>query len=97
MVIDKIGNINNIIEPKKTKPVTSTVKDSRADSIQISSEGKKAAETAKLSQAVKETPDIRVDRVKEIKQRIEDGSYDFNNNEMLEMVADRIASLLLRK
>jgi len=97
MVIDKIGNINNIIEPKKTKSISSVKKDGKSDSIQISSEGKKAAETSRLNQIVKETPDIRTDRVREIKEKIKDGSYDFNNNKMLEMVADRIANLLLRR
>jgi len=97
MVIDKIGNINNIIETKKTKAVSNTNKSGKSDSIQISSEGKKAAESAKLNQIVKETPDIRADRVNDIKERINNGTYDFDNNEMLEMVADKIASFLLRQ
>ena len=96
MVIEKIGNINNISETKKSKPVTGKKEDIRSDSIQISSEGKQAAETAKLAQVVKETPDVRMDRIREIKQKINDGTYDFNDNKMLEMVADKIASFLLK-
>ncbi len=96
MVIDKIGNINNITETKKSKPVGGRKEDIKSDSIQISSEGKQAAETAKLTQVVKETPDIRIDRVREIKQKINDGTYDFNDNKMLEMVADKIASFLVK-
>ena len=96
MVIDKIGNINNISDTKKNKPVSGKKSDARSDSIQISSEGKLAAETAKNIQIIKETPDIRSERVKEIKAKIDNGTYDFDNNKMLEMVADRIANFLLR-
>jgi negative regulator of flagellin synthesis FlgM len=97
MVIDKIGNINNIIEPKKSNPVTSAKETKKKDSIQISSEAKNAAEVSKLAQIVKESSDVRVDRVKEIKEQIANGSYNFDKPEILEMVADRIASFLVRK
>lgn len=96
MVIDKIGNINNITETKKNKPVSSKNETSRGDSIHISTEGKQAAETARNIQIIKETPDIRADRVKEIKAKIDNGTYDFDNKQILEMVADKIASFLLR-
>lgn len=97
MVIDKIGNINNIVETKKTRGTSAAKEVKKNDSIQISSEGKKAAELAKLSHAVKETPDMRMDRVNEIKEKIASGTYNFNDEKILEMVADRIANFLLRK
>jgi len=97
MVIDKIGNINNIIEPKKSNPVTTAKETKKKDSVQISTEGKEAAQVSKLAQAVRETSDIRIDRVKEIKDRIANGSYDFNDSKILELVADRIVNFLLRK
>ena len=97
MVIDKIGNINNIIEPKKSNPVTSAKETKKKDSIQISSEGKKAADTSKVTHLVKESSDIRVDRVQEIKERIASGTYNFDDPKMLDKVAERIASFLMRK
>ncbi len=96
MAIDKIGNINKIIEPKKTKSVNGSKETHRNDSIQISSAGKKAADLAKVNQVVKDTPDIRAEKVADIKSRIENGTYDFNDNKILEMVADKIAGNLLR-
>ena len=96
MVIEKIGNINNISETRKGKPVSAKKEETRTDSVQISSEGKQAAETAKNIQIIKDTPDLRLDKVKDIKQRINDGTYDFNDNKVLEMVADKIANFLLR-
>ncbi len=96
MVIDKIGNINNITETKKNKAVSAKKETGKTDSIQISNEGKQAAEIAKTSQLIKETPDIRVERVKELKARIQNGTYDFDNNQMLEKVAEKIADFLLK-
>jgi len=97
MVIDKIGNINNIIESKKTK-ASSQTKDVKKpnDSLQISSEGKMAAEVSRATQIVKETPDMRIDRVNDIKERVQNGTYNFDDDSMLERVADKIAQHLLK-
>ncbi len=97
MVIDKIGTINNIVEPKKSSPSASAKVAKKNDSILISSEGKKAAEVSKISHVVKASSDIRTERVTEIKQQIAQGAYNFDKPEILEMVADRIASFLARK
>ena len=97
MVIDKISNINNIIEPKKSNPVSTAKETKKKDSVQISTEGKEAAQVSKLAQTVREVSDIRVDRVKEIKEQIANGSYNFNDSRILELVADRIVNFLLRK
>lgn len=96
-MIDKISNIASILETKKNKSVSSVNESKRNDSIQISSEAQKAAENAIVSNIVKETPDVRLDRVQEIKAKIADGSYNFDDNKILEMVADRIADSLLRR
>ncbi|HOD13854.1 MAG TPA: flagellar biosynthesis anti-sigma factor FlgM [Spirochaetota bacterium] len=97
MVIDKIGNINNIIEPKKSNPVASAKETKKKDSIEISSEGKKAADASKVAQLVKDSPDIRADRIQEIKDQIANGTYNFDDPKMLDMVADKIATFLMRK
>jgi anti-sigma28 factor (negative regulator of flagellin synthesis) len=99
MVIDKIGNINNIVEPKSTKSVSKSKEIKKNDKVEISSEAKQAAETARYIQIVKDTPDIaRAERVLEIKNQIKNGTYDkFDNDQVLEMVADRIASYLIKK
>lgn len=96
MVINKIGNVNNIVEPKKTKPSSDAKEVKKNDSIQISTEGKKAAGIAKDVQLVNLASDVRIDRVNEIKEKIANGSYDFNDSKILEMVADKIANFLLR-
>lgn len=97
MVIDKIGNINNIVETKKSNPVSGTKETKKKDIIQISTEGKLAAEVSKITQAVKDTSDLRVERVREIKEKIANGTYDFDNATVMEQAADRITSFLMRK
>ena len=99
MVIDKVGNINNIYETKKTKNVQKAGElPSGNDSVSISTEGLKAIEEAKYSQIVRQSPDVRAERVREIKAQIADGSYDKDMDEkVLSMVADKILSNLLRK
>jgi anti-sigma28 factor (negative regulator of flagellin synthesis) len=98
MVIDKIDNINNIVEPKKTKSVSKGSELKKTDSLEISTEGKQAAKIAEYTQIVKDIPDIRIDKVKTIKEQIERGTYDkFTDEKVLEMVADKIATNLLRK
>ncbi len=96
MVIEKIGNINNITDTKKSKPVSGKKEEYKSDSIQISNEGKQAADIARSAQVVKDSPDTRIERVKDIKMRIDNGTYNFDDNKMLEMVADKIANFLLR-
>jgi negative regulator of flagellin synthesis FlgM len=97
MVIDKIGNIKNIVEPKNTKSVGKTKSTGKGDSVEISSEAKKAAEQSKIAQVVKQTPDIRAERVREIKEQIANGTYDFNDDRIIDKVAEKIAMQLLRK
>ena len=59
-------------------------------------QGKKAADIAKINQLVNQASDVRIDRVKEIKAQIADGTYSFDDQKILEMVADKIANALLR-
>ena len=96
MIIDKIGNINSIAEPKKSNPISEKKEGTRGDLIEISSEGKLAAENAKNAQVIRDIPDVRVDRVKDIKTRIDNGSYNFNDNKILEMVADKIVDFIVK-
>ncbi len=97
MVIDKIGNINNIVEPRKSRNVDHTRETRKDDSVQISSEGKIAADIARQTQLVREAPDVRAERVERLREQIADGSYNFDDNRIIEMVADRIANFLLRR
>ncbi|MBP7585718.1 MAG: flagellar biosynthesis anti-sigma factor FlgM [Spirochaetes bacterium] len=98
MVIDKIGNINNIPESNRSKSVSRSRETSRNDKVEISSEAKQAAETSHYTRMVRDTSDPeRAQRVREIKDQIANGTYNFDDAHVVEMVADKIATYLLRR
>jgi negative regulator of flagellin synthesis FlgM len=58
------------------------------DSISVSDEAKEMAEVYYMKQVAAETPDVRADRVAEIKEKIKDPSY--LNDAVINSTADRI-------
>ena len=97
MMINRVGDIQNISEPKKSKPALKKDDVSRLDSASISVEGRQAAEFARNLQMVKDAPNIRMDKVRDIKDKISDGSYNFDDREIISKVAGEITSILLRE
>ena len=76
MMIDKIGGLNplnNVQNTRKTEK-SSNVR-SESDSITVSKEAEKMAEAYYLDKIAQETPDVRADRIAEVKAKIKDPSY----------------------
>jgi negative regulator of flagellin synthesis FlgM len=75
MNIHKIGHINKIF-PKEGTPQTKKTDIQRAnDSVEISNQAIRKFEEEKLINIVKQAPDIREDKVADIKARIKSGEY----------------------
>lgn len=95
-MIDKIGNIGKIYQTgnnKGAKPAHNAgIGD---DSISISKEAVKAQEVAKATIVVKQASDIRLDRVKEVREKLARGEYDNIGKEMLNQVANKIAQSIV--
>lgn len=75
-MIDKLSGVtplNNVQNTKRTQS-TGSVK-SASDSISVSKEAKEMAEAYFLNEVADETPDVRVDLVAQIKEKIKDPSY----------------------
>ena len=83
--IDAVSNKNNT--SKVTKPVNAEVK----DSIKISSDAIEMAEVYSVSETVKLTPDVRMDRIEEVREKLKDPSYI--DNKVIESVADSVMNL----
>jgi len=96
-MINKVGDIQNIIEPKKSKPALAKDNASRVDSASISLEGKQAAEFARNLQMVNSAPETRADRVREIKDKINNGLYDFDDKNIIGKVAEKLTAVLLKE
>lgn len=76
MMIDKIGGVaplNNVQNTRRTNGAEN-YKPS-LDSINVSEEAKEAARAYYLNQVAEETPDVRADRIAEVKERIKDPNY----------------------
>jgi len=77
MMIDKIAGVNalnNVQNTRKTEKA-SNVSSSNSDSISVSKEAEKMAEAYYLDKVAQETPNVRADRVAEVKAKIKDPSY----------------------
>jgi negative regulator of flagellin synthesis FlgM len=83
--IDNNSKINKM--PKKSDDITTS-----NDSADISTEAKQMAEEAKLRSIIDKSPDVRQDKIAEVKERMSNGSYD--NEEVLKTVAERLMKVL---
>ncbi len=76
MIINKLGALdalNNVQKPQRTAGNTGV--SAGHDSIEISSEARAMAEDLYLSEIAAATPDVRADRVAQVKEKIQDPSY----------------------
>lgn len=75
-MIDKIGGINPLNNVQNLRKTENSAKVSdNADSIHVSKEAVEMAEAYYLDKVAAETPNVRADRIAEIKAKIKDPSY----------------------
>ena len=92
MTIDRVGLIDPI-QPGKKPSRTGQVSDSsRTDSINISSEAKAKAELFRVHELASASPDMRAERIAELKSKINDPSYI--NERVINDTANRIIDAL---
>lgn len=93
MMINSVNNVtqvNNVQNLRKTEGTSKVSRD--ADSISVSAEAKEMAEIYYMDKVAKETPDVRADRVAEVKEKLKDPNY--LNNAVLSSTADKFLSAL---
>jgi negative regulator of flagellin synthesis FlgM len=75
MTIDRVGLIDPI-QPGKRPGKTGQVNESpKSDSISISSEAQEKAELLRTQELVAAAPDVRLERIAELKEKINDPAY----------------------
>lgn len=88
--INNVSQVNNIQNLRKTE---NTSKASQStDSISVSAEAKEMAELYYMEKVAKETPNVRADRIAEVKEKIKDPNY--LNNAVFSSAADKFLSAL---
>ena len=88
--VNSVNPLNNVQNLRKTE---STAKvDREYDSISVSAEAKEMAEAYYLEKVANETPDVRADRVAEVKEKLKDPNY--LNDAVIKSAADKFLSAL---
>ena len=88
-MVDKIGGINPLNNIQNTRRTNAASRYSASsDSISVSEEAQKMAESYYLKTIADETPDVRADLVAQIKEKIKDPNY--LNSEVISSAANRI-------
>jgi negative regulator of flagellin synthesis FlgM len=92
MTIDKIGSIDPIQPGKKPGRIGQVNESPKTDTISISSEAQEKAERLRVQELAASAPDVRVDRVAELKDKINDPSYI--NDKIIDATANRLIDAL---
>ena len=90
-MIDKIGGLNplnNVQNIRKTD--SAAIVSSQTDSISVSKEAVEKAEAYYLDKVAAETPNVRADRIAEVKAKIKDPSY--LSDEVILSTAEKVMS-----
>ena len=88
--ISNVTQVNNVQNLRKTESSAKVSKD--VDSISVSAEAKEMAEAYYLEQVAKETPDVRADKIAELKEKIKDPNY--LNNAVINSAADKFLAAI---
>jgi negative regulator of flagellin synthesis FlgM len=91
MTIEGLGPVDPVSKYNKTEKSEKPSKAQKNDSINVSAEAKSMGELYKAAENVKNSPDIRQDRVDEVREKLKDPSYI--NNKVIESVADSIMDM----
>ncbi len=87
MTIDRLGSIDPLSKMNKTGKAEKPVKSEAKDTVSVSDEARNLSEIYRAAEMVKSSPDIRMDRVEEVRQKLQDPDYI---NSKIDEVADRI-------
>ncbi len=92
MTIDRIGSIDPIQNGKKTDRVENTRQKFVSDAVSVSSEAAEKADLYHAIELVSQVNDLRMDKIAELKQKINDPSYI--NEKVLTETANKIIDSL---
>ena len=88
--VNNVSQLNNVQNIRKTD--NSARINAESDSISVSKEAVEMAEAYYLEKVANETPDVRADRVAEVKEKLKDPNY--LNDAVIKSAADKFLSAL---
>lgn len=100
MMINPLNPFENVRKVSEKSNVGKTQQSEikgKGDSVEISSEASKRLEENRATELAKSAPDVRQEKVDEMRQIIANGQFEsrYMNREVLGQVADRIADTFL--
>ena len=75
MSIERLGPVDPVQRYSQTEKTKAPQSRRENDSVAFSEEAKMKAEIFRISEQVKAAPDVRLDRVEEVKRKLEDPNY----------------------
>ena len=91
MTIERLGPVDPVSKFNKADKASKPPKRDGADSISFSEEAKSKGEVYKATEEAKLAPEIRQDRVEEVKRKLQDPNYI--DDKVIEAVAERVMDL----
>ncbi len=88
MTIDRLGPVDPVSKFNKTSKAEKAAPKARTDAVNVSDEARNMSEIYKTAEEVKITPDVRMDRVEEVKLKLQNPNYI--DDTVLESVAEGI-------
>jgi len=88
MTVERIGPLDPTSNVKKADKASKPKAKSDVDSINVSQEARSKSEVLKAMEAAKTAADVRLDRVEEVKRKLQDPSYP--SQEVIEKTAEGI-------
>lgn len=88
MTIDRLGPVDPVAKYNKTGKPTKVAKQAPTDTVAVSEEARRSAALQQTADIVHSTPDVRMDRVEEVKAKLQ--NPDYINDAVLEAVADSL-------
>ena len=88
MMIERLGSVDPLAPLSSGGKAPRTDKTDRSDAINLSSEAKEKGEIFRAVEISRSAPDVRPDKIAEIRKKLEDPSYI--NDAIVKTVADRI-------
>jgi len=90
MTIERLGPVDPVQRYSQTEK-TQRASQPKNDSVDFSDEARIKAELFQMTEQVKNAPDVRADRIAEVKKKLEDPNYI--DNVVVEHVAEQIMDM----
>ncbi len=91
MTIERLGPVDPVQRYSQADKTKASKSNPQNDSVAFSDEAKLKAEMLRVSEQVQQAPDVRLDRIEEVRRKLEDP--DYINDRVVEHVAEQIMDM----